>query len=131
MRFADFAFAVDGIGNPATGTEDRQKIRLAKIARFQQGRQRIAWTEFRNRSPCLLIVFDEPEQQSAKRFFLACPAVTFFEQRFDAVGRPFEFRITFDDPRQRSRKQFGILTAIKRAATSRPSSKRLGRIPRA
>jgi len=35
MSLADFALAIDGVGDPATGTEDRQEIHLAKIASFQ------------------------------------------------------------------------------------------------
>ena len=35
VSLADFPFAVDGVGDPAAGTEDRQEIRLAKIASFQ------------------------------------------------------------------------------------------------
>ena len=80
---------------------------------------------------CLLIVFDEPQQQTAKRFFLACSALPLVEQRFNTLRNPFQFRIILDDARQRTRKQFGILPAIQPTAASSLSSRSRGRIPRA
>ena len=52
---------------------------------------------------CLLIVFDEPQEQTAKRFLLPCSALTFIEQRLNAPRHAFEFRIIFDNARKCAR----------------------------
>ena len=52
---------------------------------------------------CLLIVFDEPQEQTAKRFLLPCPALTLFEKRLNALCHALQFSIVFDNPRKCAR----------------------------
>ena len=131
MCFADLSLAVDRVGDPAAGPEDWQEIHLAKIARFQEGSQRIARRELRNHPLGLLIIFDQPEEQSAKRLLLASPMLALIKQRLNLLRDSFEFHVVFDDLRERPRKQCGILPAIQSSATSSLSSRTRGRIPRA
>jgi hypothetical protein len=45
LCFTDFTLAVDSIGYPAPGPENRQQVRLPKTSRFQQSFERLVWRQ--------------------------------------------------------------------------------------